>query len=223
VDERARADRFHFAEDRRDFTMAHFLLRHCLSKHGPLEPTAWNFERGPNGKPYLTNASIRFNLSHTRNLVACAIGLGEVGIDVEHGDTLSRQRAGLERTLAPAEFESLDLGRGTENSSRLLELWTLKEAFLKGVGIGLELPLDSFAFDLSRAGSIAFQAPPGVHARDWHFALFDPLPHARLAVAAKADTPPRFVVRRFETTIAGQEPPPLDALRVSQPGASRTE
>jgi 4'-phosphopantetheinyl transferase len=206
VDERARADRLFFASDRRDFILAHFLLRHCLSKAGRLGPEAWRFERGPAGKPCLAEQSgPEFNLSHARDLVACAINDREVGIDVERGDTLSRRHASVERSFARAEIEFLARYGGVENTLMFAELWTLKEAFLKAVGVGLDLPLDSFAFDLSRTGAIAFQAPPGFRAREWHFALFEPLALSRLAVAVRADTPPRFVVLRFAPGIADQD------------------
>jgi 4'-phosphopantetheinyl transferase len=66
----------------------------------------------------------------------------------------------------------------------------LKEAFIKAIGKGLSQPLSSFSFDLDTdAHSIRFAAPVGVDAAAWHFALYAPLPDARLAVAAHAPYP----------------------------------
>ena len=217
AEERARADRFRAANDRRDYSMAHYLMRRCLSKDGPLEPAAWRFERGPAGKPFLAGEPGReIGLSHTRDLVACAIADRDIGLDVENLDALPRQRASVERSFAPAEAAAFARSRGAGRDLVFLELWTLKEAFLKAVGVGLDRPLDSFAFDLSRKGSIAFRPPPGVEARDWQFALFEPLPRTRLAVAAKARAPARLVVRRFAPGSAVREPSPLGPLRTTR-------
>jgi len=222
-DERARADRFRGAADRRDFTIAHSLLRHCLSKSGPLEPAAWRFETTRSGKPRLAGgASREFNLSHTRGLVACAIADPEIGIDLEVRDTRSSRYASVERSCAPAEREWLARSEGDEKALRFLELWTLKEALLKAMGGGLDRPFGSLAFDLGQSGSIALQGPPGGFASDWQLALYAPLPEARLAIAARAGHPLRFVVRRVVAETFAEDPLPLAPLRTSRPADRRS-
>ena len=60
------------------------------------------FSIGPRGFP-----DLRFNLSHTDGLIACAVTIGrEVGVDVEHvGRHLLHDVAG--RHLAPKEVSDL--------------------------------------------------------------------------------------------------------------------
>src|SRR5262252_560578 len=79
-DERARCARFHFVEDRRDFSVAHDLLRRSLSRYGAAEPADWRFDTIANGKPVVRvfeadaePEPLCFSLSHTRGLVACAV------------------------------------------------------------------------------------------------------------------------------------------------------
>ena len=195
--ERLRADRFHFAEDCRDYTLAHDLLRRCLSTYRPVEPDAWDFQTDAAGKPSLrSDPTLSFNLSHTRPLVACAIAAGTpVGIDVERTTRLVDAGELAERYFSP--FEVASLARCAESAvrPRFLELWTLKEAFVKAVGVGLTMSLDSMSFALDDDHGIVFQPPPGYTASEWHFALFEPAACARMAVAIQAAVPPRFVAR----------------------------
>jgi 4'-phosphopantetheinyl transferase len=86
--ERARWGGFRFDEDRRLYGAAHALLRNALSHYSAVDPRDWRFEAGPYGRPELTGAlaalGLRFNLSHTRGLAACAVTRNHtVGIDVE--------------------------------------------------------------------------------------------------------------------------------------------
>jgi 4'-phosphopantetheinyl transferase len=185
-EESARRDRYRFEPDRRDYAVAHDLLRRSLSRYGATPPHAWRFGVGANGKPFLSDAGLSFNLSHTRGLVACGIARAmPVGIDVERTDRQIQTATLAERFFSAPEAASL--GRGSTNAGdRFFDLWTLKEAFIKAIGTGLSQPLNSFSFDLDRDDrSIGFAAP-GFDAAEWQFALYAPLPDARLAVAVHA-------------------------------------
>jgi 4'-phosphopantetheinyl transferase len=197
AEERVRADRFIFAKDRHEYTLAHDLLRRCLSMYRHVEPSAWEFETAPDGKPFLPgDRSLAFNLSHTRGLVACAIGTGmPVGVDAEGATRVSDAGAIAERYFSLSEVASLGRRRDAAHKLRFLELWTLKEAFIKAVGVGLSQPLDSMSFALDDEGAIAFEPPPGFAASEWHFAMFEVAGSLRIAVAAQAATPPRFIAR----------------------------
>ena len=150
--ELARADRFHFGEDRLTYTAAHWLVRTALASVAGLPPAEWRFVVEKQGKPAIDPAlcrpELRFNLSHTRGFVACAVSVSsEIGIDVE---ALTRTPAGLdiaERFFSPSEVAIL---RGKAQDQRLdtfLRFWTLKEAFIKATGEGLPRA-DSFSFSL---------------------------------------------------------------------------
>ncbi|GHU47274.1 hypothetical protein FACS1894218_1340 [Bacilli bacterium] len=43
-----------------------------------------------NGKPKFKNSKIKFNISHTRELVACAIGYNDMGLDIETVDRTAK-------------------------------------------------------------------------------------------------------------------------------------
>src|SRR5690606_15656301 len=104
--EKARAERFAFARDRRDLRFAHGLLRLLLSAALPRDPRDWRIRPGAGGKPELVEgqaANLYFNISHTRGCVACLVGRRPmIGVDVESRERRTAMEVG-ERLFAPAE------------------------------------------------------------------------------------------------------------------------
>ena len=189
-DERARGDRFRFADDQRDFAVAHALLRRALTQHEGVPPSPWVFQTGPQGKPFLAPAqsALEFNLAHTRGLVACALTKARmVGVDVESIERAVNCDEIAERYFSDREILALQECRGAERQTRFIELWTLKEAYLKAIGAGLSNPLGDFGFELRGTSGLQFSAPPGTASTDWRFALFAPSTRHRMAVAVRSD------------------------------------
>jgi 4'-phosphopantetheinyl transferase len=190
IDERIRADRFIFERHRRQYIFAHALLRLGLSQVAPnVDPTDWSFAAGRYGRPFVaspkTSTALHFSLSHADGCVACVVsGHETVGVDVE---TVSRRVAPLSTALrffAPEEVETL---RGLPEPAaieRFFDYWTLKEAYLKARGFGLNLPLDAFAMQVSHeAIEISFKPNIADDPRGWRFQLCSPSPSHRLAIA----------------------------------------
>ena len=110
---------------------------------------------GPSGKPFLPDhPDIFFNITHGSGLVCCAFHSAPVGIDVE----------------LPGYFPEVLIGRAlAENEKALLlscshddhlrqecfwRLWTLKEAYVKRSGVGVDTDLKAFSFEFD-----AFKTP----------------------------------------------------------------
>jgi 4'-phosphopantetheinyl transferase len=190
--ERERWQRFRVPKPRLIHLVARALLRTTLSRYADVEPAHWRFEANEYGRPYISapgmGQDLRFNLSHTDGLVALAIAEGcEIGIDVEH---LHRRLDTAE--VAPTVFETSELSafqRAPEHQRRDLffAFWTLKEAYIKARGMGLSLPLDGFAFDISQAHPrITFNHRCPDDASRWQFRRFSATPDHVLAVAVEA-------------------------------------
>jgi 4'-phosphopantetheinyl transferase len=190
VDERVRADRFKFERHRRQYIFAHAMLRLALSHVASnVPPTDWSFADGRYGRPFVASpkisSALHFSLSHADGCVACVVsGHETVGVDVE---TVSRRVAPLSTALrffAPEEVETL---RGLPEPAaieRFFDYWTLKEAYLKARGFGLNLPLDAFAMQVSReAIEISFKPDIADDPQGWRFQLLSPSPSHRLAIA----------------------------------------
>jgi 4'-phosphopantetheinyl transferase len=187
--ERARADRFHFAADRDAYATAHALLRVMLSKEAGIAPADWRFRAAHGGKPEIDPAlgqpDLRFSLSHTRGMVACAVGRGhDLGVDVEACDPSHPALEVAQRFFAPAEAALLGRLPPAQRNVAFYRIWTLKEAYLKATGQGITGPLDSFAFTLDPV-SIAFSTPGSGQPDGWQFTEFRPGPGHRLALAIR--------------------------------------
>ena len=102
---------------------------------------------GPDGKPFLTDhPEIFFNITHAAGLVACAFHSGQIGIDAELRGYFPEVLIG--RALAESE-EQLLLSYSSDESMRqecFWRLWTLKEAYVKKSGIGVDTDLKAFSF-----------------------------------------------------------------------------
>lgn len=188
--EKQRAQRFALRRHRRQYVLAHGLLRFALSNSNPeIEPSDWSFAIDQYGRPFVTAPAIAmtvyFSLSHTEGCVTCILsGHEAVGVDVEQ----VRERILLMETARSAfsseEIATLRALSPNEFVDRFFDYWTLKEAYLKARGSGLNFPLDQFSILIS-SDKIGIRFMPGVakDSRRWHFTKRSPSPSHRLAIA----------------------------------------
>ena len=185
-DERLHRARFRFEKDRDLFTAARVLLRTTLSRYAAAEPGSWRFVAGAYGKPRLDAAfasDLRFNVSHTRGLVACAVARElEVGIDVEDLERRQEEMPIARHTFAPSEVEVLERADPARRRETFFSFWTLKEAYVKARGAGLTIPLREFAFTLDPL-AVELPASWGEDPRRWQFARWSPTPRHVMALA----------------------------------------
>jgi len=221
-EERARHARFRFARDRRDFAVAHALLRRALSARFQLPPHDWTFVSGTHGKPRLdanlaARTHLSFNLAHTDGLVACIVTHdADVGIDVEAIDRNTDALELARHYFSPSEIADLEQSAPDTRQVRFIEIWTLKEAFVKAVGDGLSCPLDTFGFVFDGPASLRFRATDAVESASWCFALFAPSDRHRLAVAVRDPSrSARPHLERFEGVTGPREIVTSRALRSS--------
>lgn len=181
-EERTRHDAFHFQEDRDLYLSAHTLLRETLSRYTGIAAEKLSFVTDAFGKPRLAGevAGLQFNLSHTRNLSACVVaGKQACGIDVERVAAKEGLFDVARHHFAREELEQLSRLSRERFFDGFYSLWTLKEALIKGLGQGLRLPLDGFAFRLPESDGEAVELiryDLDGEAGDWAFRLFSPLP-----------------------------------------------
>lgn len=88
--------------------------------------TSYKISASINGKPYIDNSNIFYNISHKNKMVGLIISDSEVGLDIEYVDTESiKRKSTLKYFFTEKERESIT------NNEELLTLWTKKESYIK--------------------------------------------------------------------------------------------
>lgn len=149
ADEAERADRFYFENHRRRFIASRAALRQILAGYLDLAPQALTFCYGPKGKPELSREietnGIKFNLSHSNEVACLAVAQGlAVGVDVERINSDFATEEIAERFFSVREVQCLQALPSSERVNAFFACWTRKEAYIKALGEGLSVPLDSF-------------------------------------------------------------------------------
>ena len=153
--ERHRAERFRFEEHRRRFIVRRGVLRLILAHYTGMAPEAICFTSDATGKPGIDSPAavhaLKFSASSSQALGAVAPADDrELGLDLEQvrpdrdHDLITREFSGHEA----AGLRCLEPERRT---AAFFDLWTCKEAYLKGKGLGLSVPLDQFTIAIDSA------------------------------------------------------------------------
>jgi 4'-phosphopantetheinyl transferase len=153
-DELARAKRFVVERDRNHFVAARGILRSLMGMYLNCAPGSVEFSYGPQGKPALAGRGDRhplcFNLSHSHGLTLIGIGRKrEIGVDVELIRPEYTGEDVAKRYFSEAEFREVSALPEESRAERFFLCWTRKEAYIKALGGGLQIPLKSFTVSLS--------------------------------------------------------------------------
>lgn len=94
------------------------------------------------GKPYLLNQhNFYYNISHTRNRIVCAVYDDEIGIDIEKVRQYEKKIAQRFFSINELDYIESDI---YNQDNHFFSIWTKKEAYIKWIGKGLKIPLESF-------------------------------------------------------------------------------
>lgn len=153
TDERHRANRFRFEQDKTRFIASRGMLRDILSRYLNLEPDQVQFAYGEYGKPTLASTikhtGLEFNLSHSGAMAVYAIAhQKQVGIDVEQHRFLNNLNPLVQQCLSPKELEVFLTLEPAHQQTTFFHYWTGKEAYLKAIGKGLAVPLEQIEIPL---------------------------------------------------------------------------
>ena len=191
--EHERWQRFRLEADRQRFLLARALVRSVLGTCVQQAPESLQFVCNHYGKPELLQPAatpeqtLKFNLSHTRGVLVLAVTLAdEVGVDVECMTRDVEMLPLAERFFAASETAMLHATAAAAFREQFFRLWTLKEAYVKARGLGLQLGLDSFAFAFASDGTPRLHPASADDASAWSFALLEYAESFRVALAVNA-------------------------------------
>ena len=170
ADERARAKRFHFARDRRRFTVARATLRTLLGEQTGQSPAAIVFAQTRHGKPYLKSpaTTLHFNVSHSAECAIFALSKScVVGVDIERLERNVDHAEIAQRFFAPREYADLQRLPAAGRKRAFLACWTCKEAIVKAIGEGLQLPLNKIEVTIATDAEPRILRVPSGQLADW--------------------------------------------------------
>lgn len=140
-DRRTKADACRQRSDRLCAIAADHLAREGLAEACGVELAAIRFRRTERGKPYAAGLDAHFNISHSGDLVVCAVSDRPVGIDVEKIRPVRSKLTG--KVCTPEELRYIQEAPGWgemltgEAMCRFFRIWTGKEAYFKWMGTGI--------------------------------------------------------------------------------------
>jgi 4'-phosphopantetheinyl transferase len=173
------------------------LLRDVLARRLGVDRSTLSFETTcqwcgdeRHGKPRVgapPATGVRFSVSRSRGVVVVAVADVEVGVDVEHAEVDGVDQL-VPFVLSPHERTEL-----SEAGPRaFLRLWTAKEAYLKGIGLGLGADPTAVSFSDEAKG---WRAVHDQHrSTKWHVTELD-VGEDWVAALAVAGDPLAVVVR----------------------------
>ncbi|MBJ6362238.1 4'-phosphopantetheinyl transferase family protein [Paenibacillus sp. GCM10012307] len=169
---RRRIARFHFQADKYRSLLGELLIRHVLCTGYAFSNADIVFRTGTHGKPSLEGGGPRFNFSHAGDWVCAVFHTEETGIDIEQLRPIELDVA--KRFFASEESAMLSRLEGEAWRREFYRLWTMKEAYVKMRGAGLNIPLHTFTFQEKSTGTGQYHIlengsvhPGSVHTLPW--------------------------------------------------------
>lgn len=141
--EKTRAASFHRQRDRHRFICFHYALRSILATYFASDSEV-SIVHGKYGKPLLAalphEGELWFNLSHSSDRGMLAISrAGEIGADIEYIDPKVQIEQLAQQIMSPAQLAQFSRYPPDSQRDVLFECWVRKEAYLKALGVGLEI------------------------------------------------------------------------------------
>lgn len=167
VDRKNSIAKFRFAEDKKRSLIGGLLVKAMINELYPNNNLEISYFKNYYGKPYIKGLSeIYFNVSHSGNYVCCAISDSEIGIDIEEIKT-SMGIYTLKNLFSEDEWKQV-LDEKNNSHDTFYSLWTLKESYIKKIGLGLSKELSSFSIILSDRIKVVDNK---IEKKDEHFLL----------------------------------------------------
>jgi len=182
--------RFRRKEDRDRALLGALLMRYALSQTCSLPFKDIKIQKNEYGKPSLSACHrIHFNLSHAGEWIVLLISEHPVGVDVEQINSIDL--TGMDLFFSKREWDRLSSYEGQQKLDCFYDLWTLKESYMKALGLGMSLPPNSFW--ISYDPCITVQPHQGD--QHWHFKQYALSPDYKLSACSASPSFPTEICR----------------------------
>lgn len=141
-----RVDRLRFEKDKKLSVVADMLAKKAIADFCFVEPHGVVLTQKDGGKPFVEKLDVEFSVSHSDEMVVCAVSSKPIGIDIEKIRPIDLKIARRVCSSDELEFifgyppseQDFVFTIDPERLKRFFELWTAKEAFVKFKGTGIK-------------------------------------------------------------------------------------
>ena len=141
TDRQARANSYVFEKDKKLCLAVGFALDKGLRELG-LSESFVSISYKENGKPYLKDhPDVHFNLSHSGELAIAVFSDKEIGCDIEKIRPVNDGVVSKCFTKEEQKYINVSLNK----DEAFTRIWVYKESFLKAIGCGMTIPMNSFS------------------------------------------------------------------------------
>ncbi|GBG31077.1 L-aminoadipate-semialdehyde dehydrogenase-phosphopantetheinyl transferase [Hondaea fermentalgiana] len=224
-EEKERVRKFRFEVDRNRALAGRVMTREMAAKMLSVAPAMIVLQRTEMGKPFVAQpdpGSFSFNLSHHGDWVVLMAHPSRcVGVDIMKYEDPKGSRSiedfftTMRSSFTPGEWERIRLGDkddalGSAHLQRFYKYWSLKEAYLKAIGIGIGFGLQRASFFLDETSGLAKLDLDGVRDTKFTFRLSELDSEHCVAVAIEtspkdADSGPSVVWTRMNAIETNDE------------------
>lgn len=186
--------RYRFIQDAERSLIGYRMIYYLLYKEFGSYSTDMKLAFSQYGKPYFPDfSSFHFNLSHSGDWVVCAVDQKSIGIDIEQINEIDLTIA--DRYFSSEESKQMHQLKEEQKKERFYDLWTLKEAYIKAIGCGMTLPLNTFGFSFESITGQGFciKLTHQNQNSPYYFTQYDIDSNYRLSVCAQSESFPREV------------------------------
>lgn len=171
---RERISFFKFKQIQENYIISQGGLRLLLAYYLGIHPEELQVGRLSKGKPYsIDNERLKFNMSNSGRRVVYAFNLDdEIGIDLERIRELSDLDELIEKNYSITEQNYINK-LANQRLYRFFKFWTIKEAYLKAIGVGMRIPPEDLQFSIQN-GNYSLETIKGImNTENWIFKDFE--------------------------------------------------
>ncbi|MCR8656497.1 4'-phosphopantetheinyl transferase family protein [Paenibacillus endoradicis] len=199
VERALRIARFRHWEDQWRSLAGDMLLSFILREKYRLPSHRMIFTQSAYGKPKLSGNDVHFNVSHSGVWAVAAFHSEAIGIDIEQIAIVDMELA--RSIFLSNEYEALCSQPAYERDRMFYMIWTAKESYIKAIGKGLSIPLDSFSVAgtlgnvRNKPSEVVTEFGSTAYSTNWHLRQFELDPDYMLTVCSTSTNwPTRLLV-----------------------------
>ncbi|MGE7888617.1 4'-phosphopantetheinyl transferase family protein [Bacillus cereus] len=170
--------------------LADILIRIVIRNKFKMKIHEIKFDSNKYGKPYLKSPNkFSFNLSHSGDWVVCVTHQSDIGVDIEKIQSIDLNIA--QHCFTKEEYCDLETKQEHQQLEYFYDLWTLKESYIKAIGKGLHIPLNSFTIRKHCSNNIILQNSR--IGNSWYFKQYELDPKYKLSICSMSNIFPDYI------------------------------